>query len=1022
MKYFASLLCFFVVSANAANHYIRAGAGGANSGSSWTDAWTDFGFTWNAGDTYYIAAGTYNTQPTLASGNITILKATVAAHGTETGWTNSFATGQAVLTSGFRMYPAAGGLVLDGVTGGGPGSWTNNYGIKITYASAGSSPVFGCLQNGLNGLTLRHLEIVGNRLNSQSGDGNDCINIWPASNITVSYCWLYDAGVCLIHTRGPNLTFEYIYGGPFGSGWATQIIGPAAHDEIMALGLDADYSSNVIVRNSIFTHADYTGGIVGYMHGVEIYGNVFDFDPTTVNDYSRVFGSKDTPYDPTNMRIYHNTFVNISKDSANASLFYLTAGTGNGNVMYNNLFYGIMTFGSYDNLDALDYDYYATINDLGFGTPTETHGATTNSPTKAQLFISPAAQDYTPKVNTPAGLALDSSYTNVDMFGNVRNSHTRGAIEFASATTNQPTITSQPVAVTNWSGANIGISVGAGGGGALTYQWQMNSNAIPGATSSTYQSNSVQTSFSAYYRCMVTNEVGWVASDNAYVSITNAAPYLTTQPTNVSAYIGDSVAFYMAAAGSTPQTNHWRKGGSVIAGATNTSYVIASAQASDADTYDCVVSNLYGNATSSASILTLSSNTTPGIARSYIGGTITSFGTYTQTGVNCTGANRLLLVPLITHADNGNHVTSVTFAGVALTRYAEVHYWDNNGYLDFWALTNPPSATSNVVVSATTVNENEVAVIVVTNAPQYLPFETFSSNYVVGPTAVGSYSLTPTSVGGELVVDALGIATSTHNWTNDSGQTLLASGNNGNLTFLGVSSKRAAAGGTQMTWGGTSGNGDSPCMIAVAIKNNTGTGPPPATPPSITANPTGFTNLIGTTNSLTVTASGDPTLVYQWRMNSNAVSGATSATFTKTYWDLTNSGNWQCFVTNSSGTVTSAVAVVSVTNGVAPAFTTNPTGLTNLAGVQFYLLSAATGNSPITYQWRNNSNNIAGATLSNYTNSSPLAGDSGSYDVVAANAYGSKTSSIAPVSITNAPVTARPVNVSNLRIGTLRQP
>ena len=56
-----TMLSLSIVSAEAASHYIRAGATGANDGSSWADAWTTFpnGATYIRGDEYYVATGTY---------------------------------------------------------------------------------------------------------------------------------------------------------------------------------------------------------------------------------------------------------------------------------------------------------------------------------------------------------------------------------------------------------------------------------------------------------------------------------------------------------------------------------------------------------------------------------------------------------------------------------------------------------------------------------------------------------------------------------------------------------------------------------------------------------------------------------------------------------------------------------------------------------------------------------------------------------------------------------------------------
>lgn len=64
-----------------------------------------------------------------------------------------------------------------------------------------------------------------------------------------------------------------------------------------------------------------------------------------------------------------------------------------------------------------------------------------------------------------------------------------------------------------------------------------------------------------------------------------------------------------------------------------------------------------------------------------------------------------------------------------------------------------------------------------------------------------------------------------------------------------------------------------------------------------------------------------------------------------------------------------------------PAITAQPTGATVNAGTPFTITLTATGATK-TFQVRKNGVNIGGATSLPYTNSSPVVGDSGSYDVV----------------------------------------
>jgi len=86
-------------------------------------------------------------------------------------------------------------------------------------------------------------------------------------------------------------------------------------------------------------------------------------------------------------------------------------------------------------------------------------------------------------------------------------------------------------------------------------------------------------------------------------------PAITQHPQSQSVCAGDPVTFSVTATGSTPLSYQWRKNGSGIGGATYASYTIDPVTAGHAGSYDCVVSNGYGNATSNAATLTVKAAT-----------------------------------------------------------------------------------------------------------------------------------------------------------------------------------------------------------------------------------------------------------------------------------------------------------------------------------------------------------------------------------------------------------------------------
>lgn len=92
---------------------------------------------------------------------------------------------------------------------------------------------------------------------------------------------------------------------------------------------------------------------------------------------------------------------------------------------------------------------------------------------------------------------------------------------------------------------------------------------------------------------------------------TNTAPSINTQPTSTSACVGSSASFAVVASGNPAPTYQWRKNtvnlnnGGNISGATTPTLTINPVGAGDAATYDVVVTNIAGSATSNGAALTV---------------------------------------------------------------------------------------------------------------------------------------------------------------------------------------------------------------------------------------------------------------------------------------------------------------------------------------------------------------------------------------------------------------------------------
>ncbi len=150
-----------------------------------------------------------------------------------------------------------------------------------------------------------------------------------------------------------------------------------------------------------------------------------------------------------------------------------------------------------------------------------------------------------------------------------------------------PQLTAQPQPATVCEGQSVVLSVGAQGT-ALTYQWRRNGQNIPGATQATYQFMATL-SDAGIYDVVVSNACGSVTSDTVRVTV-KERPRITQQPpASLTVCVGQSVTLRVTATG-TGLRYQWRRNGTPIPGATQSSYTIAAVQPADSGIYDVVVS------------------------------------------------------------------------------------------------------------------------------------------------------------------------------------------------------------------------------------------------------------------------------------------------------------------------------------------------------------------------------------------------------------------------------------------------
>ncbi|MGA2279766.1 MAG: immunoglobulin domain-containing protein [Verrucomicrobiota bacterium] len=207
-------------------------------------------------------------------------------------------------------------------------------------------------------------------------------------------------------------------------------------------------------------------------------------------------------------------------------------------------------------------------------------------------------------------------------------------------------------------------------------------------------------------------------------------------------------------------------------------------------------------------------------------------------------------------------------------------------------------------------------------------------------------------------------------------------------------------------------------------------------PPAITVQPTNQLVGAGTGAILTVTATGTAPLSYQWQIqdtnsvsgwtnlvNGGRISGATTNVLTISNVQTNdNNTGYSVIVTNYGGSVTSALAVLTVT--ALPKITLQPTNESMAVGATAAFTVTAIGTVPLHFQWQIGTNNpvnlvnrgnINGTTANTLTITNAQTTNSGEYTVVVTNIAGVVTSSVAVLNVTNIPptITLQPASQTN---------
>ena len=378
-------------------------------------------------------------------------------------------------------------------------------------------------------------------------------------------------------------------------------------------------------------------------------------------------------------------------------------------------------------------------------------------------------------------------------------------------------------------------------------------------------------------------ENGTGGSGRAYLNAFQLQPLsapVIANLTNQTAIAGTMATLSPSISGIPTPSFQWRSNNVVILGATNSSLVLNNVQsAQNGAFYSLVASNLVGAVTNS---MTLSVIVTPGIA-----------------GLNNQAASVGATVNI-----------SPTVSGVPTPA---LRWWFGGNILSDGATGNGStisgSATSTLVINNAQAADSGTYSIVATNiagkVTNGMTLTVSSGN--VAPSITGPTDQTVVrSNNATFTASVSGLPLPTLHWRVNGADILNQT--NSSLTVSNVQYSQ---------------NGFVYSLIASNVAGLTTNS---ATlfvlvPPTVTAQPTNLSVAVGTAATFSVTASGVPSVKYQWRKNASPIANATNAAYTLANpQGADNGAAFSVVVTNSVGTTTSSNATLTVLSTLTRSF------------------------------------------------------------------------------------------------------
>ncbi|MEA3497094.1 MAG: immunoglobulin domain-containing protein, partial [Bacteroidota bacterium] len=595
-----------------------------------------------------------------------------------------------------------------------------------------------------------------------------------------------------------------------------------------------------------------------------------------------------------------------------------------------------------------------------------------------------------------------------------------------------PSITTQPTNSTICSGSTANFSLTATGSATLTYQWYDDDGSITGATNNSYSISSADTSDEGSFYCVVSNSCSNVQSNSALLTV-NEAPSISYQTSSDTLCENQSMTFTVTTTGTTPINYQWFKNNDTISNATGNSYTINSVSTSDAATYKCKISNTCGNASSSD--ISLSVNTAPVITSQPTNSTVCN-GNSTSFNISVSGSNYTYQWYNDDGSISGANSNSISLFNVDTSDAGNYYCVVSNNCAN--TQSNSASLTINESPSITYQTPNTIKCENTTmafnvSATGTTPFNYqwyFNNDTINGATSY-SYTISnlDTSNTGQYyckVSNSCGNISSTNialtvnqapSITTQPSNAIICSGSTANFSLT-------ASGTSPITyqWYGNNGliNGATNNSYSINNADTSNTGSyycivtnscgvdqsltktlTVQTAPDISSQTSNTTKCENASVAFNVNANGSSPISYQWYFDNSQISGATNNFYSIGLLSTSDAGQYYCKVSNTCGINQSNN--ISLTVKTYPDITTNTSSTSRCEGQSMTFSVSATGSSPISYQWYNNSGSISSATNNLYDINVVDTNDEQSYYCIATNICGNDQSKNIALSVNTKP-------------------